>query len=1219
MSKVGLVFSGGGGKGAYEIGVWKALREYEFDRNIEAVAGTSVGGLNGALFIQGDYNKAESLWRDIAPQKILPLNKEELAKTIATAAGSVILPGAPAKVLLSSARLFDGKGIFDQSGLANLIEASDACAKISTQALPFHVCALNSVQGTLEYPQLNDKTAEECASWLLASAAIPLIFDAVSIDGSSYYDGGVLPGRYSDNTPFKPLIEVHGCTHIINIYLDRDPELLANQRSYKDISFWNIVPTEESAGVIAALNFTAENAAKLIDCGYKDVRKVLEQFKAFIDDEERYRNAVFALANSNDEFKDQINVSRQIRGESSEAADGDAMSYDEIQQQLATTLSEQERTLIDSQMDEFIAGSQKTSDELLEAAFTSLTVLASTEGRIKHQADQGAFSRFWGQMTGGNTKLQAEINWDLNHCIYANQQMIQKLNHKQMLSMESIAALSNKTTYLLTHMNHLGAGLKSLEQKTLKSFKLMQQGIEALAFQSDQRFKAIEGRIENLERSQLIDNWYHQAMQLAKDAPSSVRLVELTSSFYTQTSGQWSDAELLRYVNALDGQGLSPQPLALADLLDPGNANLLIDRIGHDRMQPASPFHGLLKGMQMVCEEPDTKAVNLQIEQQLNLSPECQRSVLSLGLELLHSLRSNDNNRHSAKSELLETLNRLQQINQELDINPEIENELQFLKDRISDFKVVIPVTGKFSGGKSTLLNRYLGKDYLKSGLTPETAFATELSYSTEEYLLVNYLDGRPAERRPLPALNDLQPSPELYYVQAFINSPRLKNRPNLTLVDMPGFDSKSRGHAKAIACYIARGDRFVNLMPSDIPFDASVIEQLSEIKWDFGKEIIPLISKASRKPPQALEEQKQDLAKTLADALGSWHKVGHVESIGQQATMVDFEHAVDGAIRSYDALLLKRYRPAVDNCRTQLQEDLVTKVTYTESDGPQLERQLADARKVFKQAREKLELSLSELEYNLCARGKEQLIQRAEATLTGAIGRLINAAKANNLEGTINDLLRPVVQGGIDQLIRTELESLEAKLDNISEKARDSIRVTVRIPPQAKEAFSTSSSSIAAGIGGLIFGPLVSLITGIIGGIFGRKSDAEERERLLEEQIRNAVIPQATSQVIEQVGTELERSAQTLRQHVLSVFEHQKTQHERTVQELKQRQQDGQQQHEELLGQYKKSIKEIDSLGGLCSSPECAPLPESLCHYPDPTSASRHLAQSESMEPRNV
>lgn len=47
----GLVLEGGGAKGAYQIGVWKALMEYGI--KIKAIAGVSVGALNGALFLHG--------------------------------------------------------------------------------------------------------------------------------------------------------------------------------------------------------------------------------------------------------------------------------------------------------------------------------------------------------------------------------------------------------------------------------------------------------------------------------------------------------------------------------------------------------------------------------------------------------------------------------------------------------------------------------------------------------------------------------------------------------------------------------------------------------------------------------------------------------------------------------------------------------------------------------------------------------------------------------------------------------------------------------------------------------------------------------------------------------------------------------------------------------------------------------------------------------------
>ena len=59
--KIGLVLSGGGGKGAYELGVWKALKELNLNKYISVFSGTSIGAFNAALFAMDDLEKAEKL------------------------------------------------------------------------------------------------------------------------------------------------------------------------------------------------------------------------------------------------------------------------------------------------------------------------------------------------------------------------------------------------------------------------------------------------------------------------------------------------------------------------------------------------------------------------------------------------------------------------------------------------------------------------------------------------------------------------------------------------------------------------------------------------------------------------------------------------------------------------------------------------------------------------------------------------------------------------------------------------------------------------------------------------------------------------------------------------------------------------------------------------------------------------------------------------------
>ena len=60
MLKRAIVLGGGGSKGAYQIGAWRALRELGVDYHI--ITGTSIGACNGALMVQGDYERALELW-----------------------------------------------------------------------------------------------------------------------------------------------------------------------------------------------------------------------------------------------------------------------------------------------------------------------------------------------------------------------------------------------------------------------------------------------------------------------------------------------------------------------------------------------------------------------------------------------------------------------------------------------------------------------------------------------------------------------------------------------------------------------------------------------------------------------------------------------------------------------------------------------------------------------------------------------------------------------------------------------------------------------------------------------------------------------------------------------------------------------------------------------------------------------------------------------------
>ena len=56
--KIGLVLGGGGAKGAYQVGVLKALKEYKLLKHVDCVSGTPIGALNAMKVLEKDVDGA---------------------------------------------------------------------------------------------------------------------------------------------------------------------------------------------------------------------------------------------------------------------------------------------------------------------------------------------------------------------------------------------------------------------------------------------------------------------------------------------------------------------------------------------------------------------------------------------------------------------------------------------------------------------------------------------------------------------------------------------------------------------------------------------------------------------------------------------------------------------------------------------------------------------------------------------------------------------------------------------------------------------------------------------------------------------------------------------------------------------------------------------------------------------------------------------------------
>lgn len=274
--KIGLVFSGGGGKGAYQIGVWKALEEYGVAENISVVSGTSVGALNAALFSQGCYQTAENAWLSISPADILHLDLQQVAKLLITA-------GIPGPRALKLVGLLSSGG-FSRSGLERIIDSYlDEETIHAKNITSFAHCTRLPFAG--ETFRLDGQRKNRIKKILLASSAIPGAFGVERIDGCTYVDG-----FFTNNTPIKPVYDA-GCDVIINVFLGRIGDFFDDcyikHDDFPKAVIMDIVPQKDLGGLITGvLNF--KNIAQKIEYGYQDAKRIIKPIWSMSQAQFRY-------------------------------------------------------------------------------------------------------------------------------------------------------------------------------------------------------------------------------------------------------------------------------------------------------------------------------------------------------------------------------------------------------------------------------------------------------------------------------------------------------------------------------------------------------------------------------------------------------------------------------------------------------------------------------------------------------------------------------------------------------------------------------------------------------------------------------------------------------------------------------------------------------------------------------------------------------------------
>ena len=191
-----LVLAGGGARGSYQVGVWRALMELDWHPQI--ITGTSVGGLNGAMFVLDLYETARDMWLTIRSRDVMELPEEN----------------ADLSALHQFLRRVVKEGGMDVTPLEEIVER--VLDEDALRAAPIRFGIVTVEQRGLRPRELTleDIPAGQVRDYLMASAACFPALRARQINGVKFLDGG-----YSDNMP-TGLAKTMGAEELVCVDLE---------------------------------------------------------------------------------------------------------------------------------------------------------------------------------------------------------------------------------------------------------------------------------------------------------------------------------------------------------------------------------------------------------------------------------------------------------------------------------------------------------------------------------------------------------------------------------------------------------------------------------------------------------------------------------------------------------------------------------------------------------------------------------------------------------------------------------------------------------------------------------------------------------------------------------------------------------------------------------------------------------------------------------------
>ena len=250
FDRIVYLFQGSGALGAYQAGVFKCLHEHGYTPNW--LIATSIGSINSAIIVGNSpeqrVNKLEEFWHSIAtkippaPDTVNNIYMERWQHFLSAFITETI--GQPGffkprwwNPWWSTESTVDKLSYYDTSELRDTLMRFIDFDRINEKKIRLSMGAVRVATGKLVY---FDNTKHIITpEHIMASAALPPGFPAISVDGGMYWDGGVHSNTQINllGTDDQPIRTLCFMVHLFNSFGHRPAAMDDVLKRQKDISY----------------------------------------------------------------------------------------------------------------------------------------------------------------------------------------------------------------------------------------------------------------------------------------------------------------------------------------------------------------------------------------------------------------------------------------------------------------------------------------------------------------------------------------------------------------------------------------------------------------------------------------------------------------------------------------------------------------------------------------------------------------------------------------------------------------------------------------------------------------------------------------------------------------------------------------------------------------------------------------------------------------------